>query len=425
MAVLHHTPAESGAVQRVCLATPVYDRPSAGYAHSIFASSAAFSQAGIAVELAILSGDCHVDDARNRLVRDFLLGDCTDLVFLDADMSWRARDLVKLCQYDRDVVAATYPLKQDDDAFPVRYLGKELWSDKDGLLEVDGVPTGFLRIRRHVLQRLSDEAVKFKPKADQRGDLPLIFERQVHNGYRRGGDYAFCHKWRQTGGKIYIDPEICLDHSGEQTWSGSLGHHLRVGNEGALAAGIAEISAGIETPKTFVDMVAAWGNTWAANAAMLNTAVLLARRSTGPVLECGSGLSTLCMAAANPAITIYALEHSQEWFDRITGTAESLGLRNIRMRYAPLHDGWYARDQVPDERFTLAVCDGPPRQLSDRSGIFDCAGIDGAVLVMDDAEGDYIKHLAEWTARRGGHVQVVGRARKFAVSTPGKVANGN
>lgn len=418
MATLHHTPAPSGAVQRVFLATPVYDKPSAGYAHSVFASSAAFAREGIAVELAILSGDCHVDDARNRLVRDFLLGDCTDLVFLDADVAWRAQDLVKLCQYDRDVVAATYPLKQDDDAFPVRYLGKELWSDADGLIEVDGVPTGFLRIRRSVLQRLSDGAVKFKPKADQRGDLPLIFERQVHNGYRRGGDYAFCHKWRQTGGKIYLDPEICLDHSGDQTWSGSLGHHLRVGNEGALAAGIAEIRAGIETPNTFVDMVTAWGNAWAADAALLNTSVLLARRATGPVLECGSGLSTLCMAAANPAINVYALEHSLEWFERITETAQSMGLANVRMRHAALRDGWYAREQIPDEQFALAVCDGPPRQLSDRSGIFECAGIDGAVLIMDDAEGEYIAHLSKWADGKGRKVQVVGRARKFAVSTP-------
>ena len=418
MAVLHHTEGNSSAVQRVFLATPVYDKPSAGYTHSVFASSAAFAREGIAVELAILAGDCHVDDARNRLVRDFLLGDCTDLVFLDADVAWNARDLVKLCRYDRDVVAATYPLKQDDDAFPVRYLGKELWSDADGLIEVDGVPTGFLRIRRAVLERLARDAVKFKPKADQRGDLPLIFERQVYNGYRRGGDDAFCHKWRQTGGRIYLDPEICLDHSGDQTWSGSLGHHLRVGKDGAIAAGIAEIRAGIETPKTFVDMVGAWGNAWAADAALLNTSVLLARRSAGPILECGSGLSTLCMAAANPNVNVYALEHSHEWFEKITETAECMGLTNVKVKYAPLEDGWYQRGSVPDERFSLALCDGPPRQLSDRKGFFKCSGLDGAVILMDDAEGEYISHLFEWGKLRGRNTQVVGRARKFAVSTP-------
>jgi predicted O-methyltransferase YrrM len=420
MAVLHYRSSRESGVQRVFLATPAYSALSAGYAEAIFASSAALSKAGIVAELAILAGDCHVDDARNRLVRDFLNSSCTDLVFLDADLSWQPQDLVKLCQYDRDVVAATYPLKQDDEGFPVRYLGKEIWSDADGLIEVDGVPTGFLRIRRSVLEQLAKVSEQYKAKADQNGDVPLIFERTLSKGSRRGGDYTFCWKWRQLGGRIYLDPEITIDHTGDNTWSGSLGHQLRKDLMGALDAGIKEIRAGIDTPKTYQDMVLAWGNWWSCNATMLNTIALMARGSMGPILECGSGLSTLVMAAANPRIDVYALEHDEQWHGRVTGEAARLGLTNITVKLAPIEDGWYARDAVPDAQFALAVCDGPPRAVSDRHGLYEFGErLKGAIVVMDDAEDqNMVRGLEAWTKESNRKFQIIGRVRKFAVSSP-------
>jgi acetone carboxylase gamma subunit len=42
----------------------------------------------------LLSGNCHVDDARNSVVREFLASDCTELVFIDADVSWEPETLV-------------------------------------------------------------------------------------------------------------------------------------------------------------------------------------------------------------------------------------------------------------------------------------------------------------------------------------------
>ena len=81
---MFHRPV-AGSGQRVFLATPCYGGLSAGYAFALFASSAALSKAGMVAELAIYSGNCHVDDSRHTLVADFLASECTDLVFLDAD----------------------------------------------------------------------------------------------------------------------------------------------------------------------------------------------------------------------------------------------------------------------------------------------------------------------------------------------------
>jgi hypothetical protein len=411
---LFHRILPAAAGQKVFLATPAYGPVVAGFAYALAATTAALARKGIVAEVALYAGDCHVDDARNTLVSQFLQGDCTDLVFLDSDLRWEPEALLRLLAYDRDVVAGTYPFKGNE-GFPVRYLPGELWSEHDGLLEVAGVPTGFLRIRRSVLERLAAEAPTFKSKSPERPPVPLIFERLVHNGCRIGGDYAFCHKWRALGGKIYLDPEIEFDHFGEQFWSGSVGHHLRVEIDGPIKGGLKEIRQGASLPRTFQDMAAAWGNLWACDAAMLNAITLLAAEAKGPIIEAGSGLSSLCMAAATRQPVI-ALEHDSAWARRMQDQAAKHGLGNLEVRLAPLQDGWYS--QVPPGPFAMAVCDGPPRKLSDRSGFF-ALPLEGAVVVADDADcTTHLEPLRQWAARSGRTLTILGNARKFAVSKP-------
>jgi len=36
--------------------------------------------------VSVAGGDPHVDDNRNAIVREFLAGDCTDLLFIDSDV---------------------------------------------------------------------------------------------------------------------------------------------------------------------------------------------------------------------------------------------------------------------------------------------------------------------------------------------------
>jgi len=33
-------------------------------------------------------------------------------------------------------------------------------------------------------------------------------------------DYAFCHRWRQLGGQVFLDPNIMLTHNGTTTFEG-------------------------------------------------------------------------------------------------------------------------------------------------------------------------------------------------------------
>ena len=373
--------------QRVFLAVAAYEGLSASFTYALFHTAQALQAAGIESELAIYSGNCHVDDSRNRLVRDFLTSDCTDLVFLDADLGWFARDLVTLVTYDRDVVAGIYPKKHGDDSYPVNLLDGEIWSDRDGLIEVKSVPTGFLRIKRHVLQSLAANAEWFNSKAVADSAVPCIFERQIIDGERWGGDYVFSRKWRELGGKIYIAPQMRFEHSGEHSWFGCVGSWLKQKNGLGLVDGLNAVREGRQTIEHLTDMFDAYGNPFAANAVLLMALAILGRESRGPILELGAGLSSLVLAAATTQ-EVHTLEDNPVYADHVRSEAARHGLTNLTVHYGVPVDGWYNTETLPKHDWALVFIDGPRRAGGNRLTAFARHDLSRAVVVADDAAGD-------------------------------------
>lgn len=216
--------------QKVMIAIAAYEGLGAGCAVSLFMAGQLLQAADIGNVLLIHSGNCSVNDARNEIVSEFLQTDCTDLVFVDADVRFQASDLQKLLSYDRDVVAGIYPKKTDNTEYPLQMFPGDLWTEEDGVLEVMGVPTGFLRIRRNAVETLCKYVAHVRQKGELAPLMPIIFERTTINSYRMTGDFEFCRKWRSLDGKIFVDPEMYLAHAGKQEWEGSLGDHLRYRN---------------------------------------------------------------------------------------------------------------------------------------------------------------------------------------------------
>ncbi len=401
--------------QKIFVATPAYRDVGSNFAYALAQSMAALERAEIPHELEIFTGNCHVDDSRNSLVRTFLQSDCTDLVFLDADLRWEPDDLLGLIAYEADIVGASYPLKQPDEVFPVQYLDDgPLQASPQGLIEVAGLPTGFLRIRRHVLKAMAEATPYFHVK-DDKGLVPLIFQRQLDGNLRIGGDYGFCRQARHLGYRIWAAPEIWLEHSGEHEWTGSLGAHLRRINGIGITAALSAIRNGTETPATFMELVRIWGNPWAADSDFLSAAALLAREARGPILECGSGLTTLVMAAANPDVPIWALEHDPLWAGRVGNEARAHAFENVRLHCAPLRDGWYVPPQDMPREFALVLCDGPPRELGHRAALLR-AEFTADRYLFDDLGSADVKEAVKWLCERDGMTaHRLGGPRPFAI----------
>lgn len=407
----------------VFLATPAYCGLSASYTHAIFNSAKALAREDIACELAIFAENCHVDDGRNTLVRDFLESSCDMLIFLDADLRWNLEDLIRLINYEQDVVAGIYPLKQKEDNYPVRFLPGEIWADNSGLIEVEAVPTGFLKIRRNVLEKLAKDAPGFSGKTDNpnKRKIPLIFERTLEGSTRWGGDYTFCRKWRETGGKIYIDPEMNFAHEGMGEWTGSLGNHLRNKNgltDEYIRGILAKISNGEEDSEDLLNLCSSWNNDWSVTPDFLAAMIMLARENEGTILECGSGITTLVLSALG--CKTIALEHDDLWKSKMNLRIDRMGYNSAEVHHAPIKDygtfEWYCTNEIGP--FSMVVVDGPPREIG-RSGFLHVMKdnlADDCVIMADDAG-----NMTEWEDILSMKFAIMGNDRKFAVGKTGKV----
>ena len=368
--------------RKVCLATTSYGNPDAGYTFSIASSREALHKAGIQTAYYLLQGNCHVDDARNRVVQAFLASDCTDLAFLDADVTWGAETLVKLCQYDRQIVGGVYPYRRENsNELPARLIDGAPIED-DGLIEVEGLPTGFMRIHRSVFERLMEGAKSFQT-AD--GPQYIFFERTLINGTRWGGDLHFCNSWRAVGGKLYADPEMALGHVGETTTKSSMAAILRKRNRLTLAHVVQKIRNGTHTLQDLAEAFDYMGNKWGAKVDVLAIAIGLAKQADGPIIEAGSGLTTILMAAATDQ-TVYCLEHDPVYAAKLRQLCAEANVRNVGLCHVPLRSEWYDIDGFKGlpSRFALGLNDGPPRADGDRMKFFGRLACD--VVVCDDAD---------------------------------------
>jgi hypothetical protein len=177
-------------------------------------------------------GDSLLPHARNTLLAHFLTTECTDLVFVDADVAWEEPEtLVRLLSHDVDFVAGVYRHKRDPESYPINWLPKpELWADPaTGLLEVADVPMGFTRMRRAMVQKIFDA---YSMKAYRHHSAPdlecrAVFELEWNPCGFFGEDFVFCKRWRDLGGKVWIDPDLTLTHVGLKTFDGNIGKWLK------------------------------------------------------------------------------------------------------------------------------------------------------------------------------------------------------
>lgn len=397
--------------KKVMLATPCYGTPSAAYVFSISRTRQALADAGIQSSYLLLQGNPHVDDARNSIVRDFLESDCTDLVFLDADVDWEPKDLVQLCQRDLDIVGGVYPFRREGgENMPVRLMAGA--RARDGLLEVEGLPTGFMKIKRHVLERMAAIAPKY---FDKIYETALVFDRPTPGSdkTRWGGDIDFCNRWRAMGGKLFADCELRLGHTATVVLRDSLGASLRRLSGTTLAHVIPRIRDGAETELDYSELFRYVGNNYAVDAGVLALLVGVARKCRGPIIETGSGLSSVVMAAATSQ-TVYSLEHVSHYAAQTHAWAGEAGINgNLGICCAPLKDFWYDVEKFDlPQKFALGFCDGPPRMYGTRMRFYDVLAPRCSAIVADDIKSDnnYARAVHEWAAANGRVVQILGRA---------------
>lgn len=381
---------------RVFLAVPMYGNPPAEFCYSLFCTGNYLKEKGVNVELCIVSGGCHVDDTRNQIIAAFLESGCDQMVFIDDDTKYNPEDLLTLINHNEDVVAGVCPKKTLPLDFAYRPLeGAEMRGD--GLLEVEGVGGAFVKITRNAIDKLCEGAETYTQKiSGVDTKIYQIFERTTEDGQRWGGDYTFCRKWTNTGGKIYVDPEMTFGHVGSFEWIGNLGHYNRSLNgetPGYIRKILEEIKTEKPTARQMISLIQSWGNNdWSSDANLLITLDMLAREAKGTILEFGSGVSTLVLAASGKKVE--SLESDEEWANKVLEVSQDTDL-DVTIIDADIENDWY-NVNIDASGVSLIYIDGPPRHIADRENVVNhMKGVeDGTIFVVDDV-GEGVDRIAE------------------------------
>ena len=202
--------------------------PAISTMNSVLFSMPLLEQAGWKVSLSGRCGDSFIPRARNSILAEFLSREADYLLMLDDDVSWKPEQLVRFLSHPVDVVAGMYRYKMDEENYPIRWLNGEIWIDKKTLLwEVESVPAGFLRLSRACILKMV-EAYKDREFHDTVTDLNAhaLFDFELHDKAYWGEDYTFCRRWREIGGKVYVDQTLELEHHGRKAYTGCIGEWL-------------------------------------------------------------------------------------------------------------------------------------------------------------------------------------------------------
>jgi hypothetical protein len=191
--------------------------------------------------------------------------------------------------------------------------------------------------------------------------------------------------------------------------------HRRFAFDGAMRRFLSDPAGAAKLPSRVLDrLVFGWGNPgWSGHAEYLQACIVHAFNCDGPILECGSGLTTLLVGhvARLNGNSMWSLEHIPEWATRVQHALDRYGIRSVSICRAPIRSygdlDWY--DTSPHalpHSFSLVICDGPPSAT--RGGRYGLSQVlrdqlasDCTILLDDASRADEMRLAVQWGRELG------------------------
>lgn len=178
--------------------------------------------------------------------------------------------------------------------------------------------------------------------------------------------------------------------------------------------------------RVLTDLIYGWGNeAWSSDSEYLAECLEHAQLCRGPILECGSGLTTLLIGAVakKSGNVLCSLEHHPEWGHRVARLLKQYRIDSVHLSIQPLRNytdfTWYEAPtvEIPDS-YALVICDGPPSATrGGRYGLIpvmksrlaaDC------VILLDDANRAEEQIIAKrWAKELNTHYDTLGSVKSY------------
>lgn len=216
---------------------PTYDfKVSSKLAISLASFCVKAQDHGVQIQISNISGCSVVSRVRNLIAQDFIKSDCTDLMFIDADINFQADDIFRLMAWASDPkkgIVGGVPTARKKGKVYISTLDQDedggIYMNAMGLVKAKRLATAFMLIRREVFEQMQEKHPELK-YMDDRVENPnpdklcySFFDfKSTPEGYI-GEDYVFCDRARELGFEIWVDPTIKLGHMGITEFEGSFG----------------------------------------------------------------------------------------------------------------------------------------------------------------------------------------------------------
>lgn len=249
--------------KHIFIATPCYGgQIGEPYFRSMMRLAILCNKYDIQFTVSTLANESLITRGRNTLVSFFMEHpEATHLFFIDADIEFDPNDLLRMVAYDRPITVGAYPKKainwnsiidasrrnQEETAETIEghssnyVVNFDFVKDEEGkptpqiqirdnLIKLKDAGTGFMCIKKEVVQQMFDNHPELKYANDINVDkkfekhMYALFDTMIDPESRRylSEDYTFCRLWQNMGGEVFLDPRTALNHVGHYTFRGNI-----------------------------------------------------------------------------------------------------------------------------------------------------------------------------------------------------------
>ena len=227
-------------MKKIFISTPCYDGSvTKDYMLSMLKLVEELKKENIEYKLDMISGESLIPRARNNSLHKFYKTNCTHLLFIDADIEFKASALINNLKKDNDVTCCCYPkknisiqrmlysIKNDkeskeepisrglDYAYNAEYDDDFNIIEKDNCIKVRHGATGFMLIKREILTKMKEKyKEELKIRVEEEKYMCGLFCCMIKDDVYLSEDYAFCERVYETGGEVWMNMTENLNHTG-------------------------------------------------------------------------------------------------------------------------------------------------------------------------------------------------------------------
>lgn len=201
--------------------TPCYGgNITSGYFHSIINLFPFAKKYGIDISIETFPNCSLISLGRDLLLHRALKDKSwTHVLWIDSDLKFDPKCILRLLVDDKDIVGGYYPKK----CFPIDLTSAPVaeGEETEDLLETSYVATGFMMIKREVVEAMIEhykDELTFR-YGDADGCVSLFNTMIDENGTYLTEDYAFCHRAKSMGFRVWMDKRFILPHIGRIEYS--------------------------------------------------------------------------------------------------------------------------------------------------------------------------------------------------------------